>query len=166
MECTAPCDQNWALLSVEQKASADGIRRELRKTLSVLVPEIQDAPLLDKLDLERFKLGRTMDAALRFEPFRGNRIGHLTSDVFREACEEARELLELLPRKGPWQPPVAVRCPFSKSRRQTRRPTGRRNTQGVIGEIVVAEKPKLKPPQLLASIANCLTFLDKVQLVK
>lgn len=111
-------DQNWALLSVEQKASADGIRRELRKTLSLLVPEIQDAPLLDKRDLERFaKLGRTMDAALRFEPFRGNKIGHLASDVFREACAEARELLELLSRKAPWQPPVAVRGPFSKSRR-------------------------------------------------
>ena len=60
-------DQNWAPLSAEQKASADGIRRELRKTLSLLVPEIQVAPLLDKRDLERFaKLGRTMDASLRF----------------------------------------------------------------------------------------------------
>jgi hypothetical protein len=38
-------DQNWALLSAEQKASADGIRRELRNTLSLLVPEIQVAPL-------------------------------------------------------------------------------------------------------------------------
>ena len=111
-------DQNWALLSAEQKASADGIRRELRKTLSLLVPEIQEAPLLDKRDLERFaKLGRTMDAALRFEPFRSNKIGHLASEVFREAYEEARELLELLPRKGPWQPPVAVRGPLSRSRR-------------------------------------------------
>jgi len=111
-------EQSWALLSVEQKASADGIRRELRKTLSLLVPEIQDAPLLDKRDLERFaKLGRTMDAALRFEPFRGNNVGHLASEVFREAYEEARELLELLPRKGPWQAPVAVRGPFSKLRR-------------------------------------------------
>ena len=90
-------DQNWALLSAEQKASADG---------------------LDKRDLERFaKLGRTMDAALRFEPFRSNKIGHLASEVFREAYEEARELLELLPRKGPWEPPVAVRGPFSRSRR-------------------------------------------------
>ena len=111
-------DQNWALLSAEQKASADGIRRELRKTLSLLVPEIQEAPLLDKRDLERFaKLGRTMDAALRFEPFRSNKIGHLASEVFREAYEEARELLELLPRKGPYEPPVAVKGPFSRSRR-------------------------------------------------
>ena len=111
-------DQNWALLSAEQKASADGIRRELRKTLSLLVPEIQDAPLLDKRDLERFaKLGRTMDAALRFEPFRSNKIGHLASEVFREAYGEARELLELLPRKGPYEPPVAVKGPFSRSRR-------------------------------------------------
>ena len=47
-------DQNWALLSTEPKASADDIRLELRKTLSPLVPEIQDAPLLDKRDLERF----------------------------------------------------------------------------------------------------------------
>ena len=111
-------DQNWALLSAEQKASADGIRRELRKTLSLLVPEIQEAPLLDKRDLGRFAtLGRTMDTALRFEPFRGSKIGHLASEVFREAYEEARELLELLPRKGPWEPPVAVRPPFSRSRR-------------------------------------------------
>ena len=111
-------DQNWALLPAAQKASADGIRRELRKTLSLLVPEIQDAPLLDKRDLERFaKLGRTMDAALRFEPFRGAKIGHLASEVFREAYEEARELLELLPRKGPYEPPVAVKGPFSRSRR-------------------------------------------------
>ena len=63
-------DPNWALLSVEQKASADGIRRELRKTLSLPVPEIQDAPLLDKRDLERFaKLSRTIDAALGLSRF-------------------------------------------------------------------------------------------------
>ena len=40
-------DPTWALLSVEQQATADRIRRELRKTLTLLVPEIQSAPLLD-----------------------------------------------------------------------------------------------------------------------
>jgi len=30
----------------------------------------------------------------------------------------------------------------------------------------LAEKLQLNPPRLIASIANCLTFLDKVRLVK
>jgi hypothetical protein len=51
-------DHTWTLLSVEQQATADRIRRELRKTLTLLVPEIQGAPLLDKRDLPPFaKLG-------------------------------------------------------------------------------------------------------------
>ena len=58
-----------------------------------------------------------MDAALRFEPFRGNDVGHLTSEVFREAYGEARELLELLPRQGPWQPAVAPKTLLSKLRK-------------------------------------------------
>ena len=73
-------DQKWALLSVEQRASADRIR-------------------------------------LLFESFRGNNVGHLACEVFREAYDEARELLELLSRQGPWQPPAPMRGPFSKSRK-------------------------------------------------
>jgi hypothetical protein len=111
-------DHTWALLSVEQQATADRIRRDLRKLLTLLVPEIQSAPLLDKRDLPRFaKLGRTMDAALRFESFRRNDVGNLACDVFREAYDEARELLELLPRQGPWQPAVAAKSLFSKLRK-------------------------------------------------
>ena len=84
-------DHTWALLSVEQQATADRIRRDLRKLLTLLVPEIQSAPLLDKRDLPRFaKLGRTMDAALRFESFRSHDVGNLACDVFRDPYDEAR----------------------------------------------------------------------------
>jgi hypothetical protein len=73
---------------------------------------------LDKRDLPRFaKLGWTMDAALRFESFRGNDVGHLACDVFRDAYDEARELLDPLPRQGPWRPAVATKTPFSKLRK-------------------------------------------------
>ena len=70
--------------------------------MALLVPAIQNAPLLDKRDLARFsRLGRTMDAALRFQSFRTRREGDpRASRVFQRAYEEIRRLLELLPLQG------------------------------------------------------------------
>jgi hypothetical protein len=57
----------WLHLPPAQKMRADDLRRRLRLSLAALVPGIQTTPLLDKRDLRRFaRLGRTMDAALRF----------------------------------------------------------------------------------------------------
>ena len=73
-------------ISVEQQTTAQRIRLDLPKLLALLVPEIQDALLLDKRDLPRFaKLGRAMDAALRFASFRSNDVGNLACDVFLES---------------------------------------------------------------------------------
>ena len=60
----------WGRLSREQQAIAERLGHDLRQQMALLVPAIQNAPLLDKRDLARFsRLGRTMDAALRFQPF-------------------------------------------------------------------------------------------------
>src|SRR6516225_11372737 len=64
----------WGRLSREQQAIAERLGHDLRQQMALLVPAIQNAPLLDKRDLARFsRLGRTMDAALRFQPFRTRR---------------------------------------------------------------------------------------------
>jgi hypothetical protein len=65
----------WGRLSREQQAIADRLGHDLRQPMALLVPAIPNAPLLDKRDLARFsRLGRTMDAALRFQHFaRGGR---------------------------------------------------------------------------------------------
>lgn len=64
-ECT------WGHLSREQQAIAERLGHNLRRQMALLVPAIENAPLLDKRDLARFsRLGRTMDAALRFQSFR------------------------------------------------------------------------------------------------
>jgi hypothetical protein len=70
--------------------------------MALLVPAIQNAPLLDKRDLARFsRLGRTMDAALRFQPFRTPREGDpRASRVFQHAYDEIRRLLEFVPLQG------------------------------------------------------------------
>ena len=87
--------------SPEQQAVGDRLRHRLRQLLVVLTPEIQNAPLLDKVDLPRFaKLGRTMDAALRFAAFRNSRRGlDLASEVFGEAYREVAEILDLVPKQ-------------------------------------------------------------------
>jgi|SRR6516165_4422875 len=73
-----------------RSASADG----------AAVLAIQNAPLLDKRDLARFsRLGRTMDAALRFQSFRPRRdVDPRASRVFHSAYEEIRRLLDLTSR--------------------------------------------------------------------
>jgi hypothetical protein len=78
---------------------------DLRQQMALLVPAIQNAPLLDKRDLARFsRLGRTMDAALRFESFRAPREADpRASRVFQGAYDEIRRLLELLPLQGSFE---------------------------------------------------------------
>jgi hypothetical protein len=77
----------WGHLSREQQAIAERLGHDLRQQMALLVPAIQNAPLLDKQDLARFsRLGRTMDAALRFQPFRTRREADpRASRVFQRA---------------------------------------------------------------------------------
>jgi len=92
----------WGRLSREQQAIAERLGHDLRQQMALLVPAIQNAPLLDKRDLARFsRLGRTMDAALRFQLFRTRREGDpRASHVFQRAYDEIRRLLELVPLQG------------------------------------------------------------------
>ena len=92
----------WGRFSKEQQATAERLGRDLRQQLALLVPTIQTAPLPDKRDLARFaKLGRTMDAALRFESFRTRRVADpRASHVFQVAYDEVRRLLDVLPSQG------------------------------------------------------------------
>jgi hypothetical protein len=89
----------WNRLSREQQATAERLGHDLRQQMALLVPAIQNAPLLDKRDLARFsRLGRTMDAALRFQSFRTRRDADpRASRVFQRAYHEIRRLLELVP---------------------------------------------------------------------
>ena len=95
----------WGHLSREQQAIAERLGHDLRQQMALLVPAIQNAPLLDKRDLTRFsRLGRTMDAALRFQSFRTRREGDpRASRVFQRAYDEIRRLLELLPLQGSFE---------------------------------------------------------------
>jgi hypothetical protein len=92
----------WGRLSREQQAIAERLGHDLRQQMALLVPAIQNAPLLDKRDLARFsRLGRTMDAALRFQPFRTRREGDpRASRVFQHAYDEIRRLLEFVSLQG------------------------------------------------------------------
>jgi len=92
----------WGRLSREQQAIAERLGHDLRQQMALLVPAIQNAPLLAKLDLARFsRLGRTMDAALRFQPFRTRREGDpRASHVFQHAYDEIRRLLEFVSLQG------------------------------------------------------------------
>jgi hypothetical protein len=73
----------------------------LRLSLAALVLGIQTSPLLDKRDLRMFaRLGRTMDAALRFEAFRQSEAHGLCPDAsyeFRESSRKIAEILDLVP---------------------------------------------------------------------
>ena len=95
----------WGRLSREQQAIAERLGHDLRQQMALLVPAIQNAPLLDKQDLARFsRLGRTMDAALRFQPFRTRREADpRASRVFQRAYDEIRRLLELVPLQGSFE---------------------------------------------------------------
>jgi hypothetical protein len=92
----------WSRLSREQQAIANRLGHDLRQQMALLVPAIQNAPLLDKRDLARFsRLDRTMDAELRFQPFRTRREADpRASRVFQRAYDEIRRLLELVPLQG------------------------------------------------------------------
>jgi hypothetical protein len=97
--------RTWGLLSAEDQAIGDRLRHRLRQLLVTITPEIQNAPLLDKSDVQRLaKLGRKMDSALRFAAFRST-CGppDRASDVFREANRELAEILDLVP-TGPATP--------------------------------------------------------------
>jgi len=95
----------WGHLSREHQAIAERLRHDLRQQMALLVPAIQNAPLLDKRDLSRFsRLGRTMDAALRFQSFRTRREADpRASRVFQRAYDEIRRLLELVPLQGSFE---------------------------------------------------------------
>jgi hypothetical protein len=92
----------WRRLSRERQATAEKLGHDLRQQMALLVPAIQNAPLLDKRDLARFsRLGRTMDAALRFQPFRPRRDADpRAARVFQGAYDEIRRLLDLVPLQG------------------------------------------------------------------
>lgn len=100
----------WGRLSREQQATAERLGRDLRQQSALLVPEIQGAPLLDKRDLARFaKLGRTMDAALRFESFRTRIEADVWArHVFQDAYRRLRELLDLVPPQNSSKPAIAA----------------------------------------------------------
>ena len=112
-------DLSWMGLSPQQRVRADDLRHRLRLLLAALAPGIERSPLLDKRDLRRFaRLGRTMDAALRFQAFRqtpgANGLWPDASEEFRESYVEIAELLDLVPEpstsNGPTaapEPPVA-----------------------------------------------------------
>ena len=92
----------WGRLSREQQAIAERLGHDLRQPMALLVPAIPNAPLLDKRDLARFsRLGRTMDAALRFQSFRmRGEVDPRASRVFQRAYDEIRRLLEFVPLQG------------------------------------------------------------------
>ncbi len=95
----------WGRLSREQQAMAERLGHDLRQQMALLVPAIQNAPLLDKRDLAHFsRLGRTMDAALRFQSFRTRREADpRASRVSQHAYDEIRRLLELVPLQGSFE---------------------------------------------------------------
>ena len=111
---------SWDRLSREQQAIAERLGHDLRQQMALLVPAIQNAPLLDKRDLARFsRLGRTMDAALRFQSFRARRDGDpRASRVFQRAYDEIRRLLELLPLQGSFELSMVDKSPnrFGRNR--------------------------------------------------
>jgi len=88
--------------------------------MALLVPAIQNAPLLDKRDLTRFsRLGRTMDAALRFQSFRARRDGDPERAVFSSAhTTRFAGLLELLPLQGSFELSMVDKSPnrFGRNR--------------------------------------------------
>jgi hypothetical protein len=103
----------WGRLSREQQAVAERLGHDLRQQMALLVPAIQNAPLLDKRDLARFsRLGRTMDAALRFQPFRTRlEVDPRASRVFQRAYDEMRRLLEFVPLQGYFELSMVDRPP-------------------------------------------------------
>jgi hypothetical protein len=155
----------WGRLSREQQATSERLGRDLRQQLALLVPVIQSAPLLDKRNLARFaKLGRTMDAALRFQSFRTCRVADLrASHVFQVTYDEIRRLLDLLPSQGSSTPvfvnesapiphksaPTATRPQNQTKRGNWQRPGGFQvksqgtlfSSQSAIGEINVTTEP-------------------------
>jgi hypothetical protein len=90
-------------LSDEQRAWVDDVRRRVRGLLARLACPLQQSPLLNKHDFQRFVLlGRAMDAALGFKSYRG--FGMENSDdtpcpswIFKDACKEIAELLDFIP---------------------------------------------------------------------
>jgi len=103
----------WGRLSREQQAIAERLGHDLRQQMALLVPAIQNAPLLDKRDLARFsRLGRTMDAALRFQSFRTRQEADpRASRGFQRAYDEIRRLLELLPLQGSFELSMVDKSP-------------------------------------------------------
>jgi hypothetical protein len=100
-------DWSWGFLTDEERARADEIRLRIRCLLTCLATPFQASPLLDNQDFRRFvRLGRAMDAALRFQAFR--RVGIYPSEdlpyapgVFETTSHELGELLDLIPEQSP-----------------------------------------------------------------
>ena len=79
-------DHTWALLSVEQQATTDRIRRELRKTLTLLVPEIQ----MRLCWTNRICRGLRNLAGRWMPPSDSNRFAAMTSVTWLATCFEKR----------------------------------------------------------------------------
>ena len=100
-------DWSWRFLTDEERARANDIRLRVRCLLTRLATPFQASPLLDNHDFRRFvRLGRAMDAALRFQAFR--RVGIYPSEdppyapgVFETTSYELGELLDLIPEQTP-----------------------------------------------------------------
>lgn len=86
-------------------ANAERLGHNLRRQMALLVPATENAPLLDKRDLARSsRLGRTMDAALRFQSFRTRQEADpRASHVSQHAYDEIRRLVELVPLQGSFE---------------------------------------------------------------
>ncbi len=109
--------RNWALLAVEQKASADGIRRELGKTLPRWCGKFRIISLLYKRDLERFaKLGRTYRTLLSgLSRFAVTKSATSLPTCFERHARKLGNRSNLLAKR----PVATASCrqrPFSKSR--------------------------------------------------
>jgi hypothetical protein len=100
-------DWSWGFLTDEERARANDIRLRIRCLLTCLATPFQASPLLDNQDFRRFvRLGRAMDAALRFQAFR--RVGIYPSEdppyapvIFKIASDQLGELLDLIPEQRP-----------------------------------------------------------------
>jgi hypothetical protein len=100
-------------LSNERRSWVKEIQHRLRCMLARLATPLQESPLLDKQDFRRsVRLGRAMDAALDFRAYRGFGLENTddrpcASWIFKDACEEIGELLDMVPESRAPETPSA-----------------------------------------------------------